>query len=107
MGACRPRLGCAVTAACCQCAPRHAVVVALRAGAPRQLYTVLEQKQANVGAGTLMGSDHTYVIPGKEGKEKAPLGAKARLEALRREIPSDVDVSIDPAVGGGGCTMVP
>eukprot|EP00798_Chlamydomonas_sp_ICE-L_P005120 gene5120-34924_t len=25
---------------------------------------VLEQKQANVGTGTLMGSDHTYVVPG-------------------------------------------
>ncbi|KAL4438493.1 hypothetical protein ABPG77_000141 [Micractinium sp. CCAP 211/92] len=67
------------------------------AGAPRQLYTVLEQKQASVGAGALMGSDHTYVIPGKEKEGKAPLGAKARLEALRREMPSDVDVSIDPA----------
>ncbi|KAL4431297.1 hypothetical protein ABPG75_006553 [Micractinium tetrahymenae] len=67
------------------------------AAAPRQLYTVLEQKQASVGAGALMGSDHTYVIPGKDKEGKVPLGAKARLEALRREMPSDVDVSIDPA----------
>lgn len=77
---------------------RAALAPAPPAGAPRQLYTVLEQKQASVGAGALMGSDHTYVIPGKEKEGKAPLGAKARLEALRREMPSDVDVSIDPAV---------
>lgn len=32
------------------------------AGAPQQLYQVLEQQQAAVGTG-LMGSDHTYRVP--------------------------------------------
>jgi len=30
----------------------------------RPLYQVLEQQDASVGAGNLMGSSHTYVIPG-------------------------------------------
>ncbi|KAI7836288.1 hypothetical protein COHA_009837 [Chlorella ohadii] len=66
---------------------------------PKQLYTVLEQQKANVGAGTLMGSEHTYVIPGAggaAGKEKLSIAAQKRLEALRKDMPSDVDVSIDP-----------
>lgn len=66
-------------------------------GAPKQLYTVLEQQKAAVGAGTLMGSEHTYVIPGQQGKEKLSIAAQKRLEALRRDLPADVDVSIDPA----------
>ena len=40
----------------------------------RPLYQVLEQQQAQVG-GNLMGSDHTYVIPGAKaapGKKCAP-----------------------------------
>ena len=45
---------------------------------PRQLYTVLEQQKASVGAGTLMGSEHTYVIPGtQQGKEKLSIAAQA------------------------------
>ncbi|KAI3424478.1 hypothetical protein D9Q98_010028 [Chlorella vulgaris] len=63
---------------------------------PKQLYTVLEQQKAAVGASTLMGSEHTYVIPGA-GKEKLSIAAQKRLEALRRDLPSDVDVSIDPS----------
>lgn len=35
---------------------------------PRQLYQVLEQKNASVGAHALMGSDHVYVIPGADKK---------------------------------------
>jgi hypothetical protein len=31
---------------------------------------VLEQKQASVGANTIMGTDHVYVIPGQEGQAK-------------------------------------
>jgi hypothetical protein len=35
-----------------------------------QLYTVLEQRKASVGTG-LLGTEHTYVIPGGEaGKRK-------------------------------------
>lgn len=145
--------------------PDTAYCTATAAAAPKQLYTVLEQQKAAVGAGTLMGSEHTYVIPGKvrappacpcsnrrgphcssrtfaftppgapcstslhlsfplrpltaascpplrpcppqqegaAGKDKVPLGAARRLEALRREMP-DVDVALDPAVSerGGG-----
>ena len=46
-----------------------------------------------------MGSDHTYVVPGagEEKEKKLSIGAAKRLEALRREVPSDLDVSIDPA----------
>ena len=36
-------------------------------GGERALYQVLEQQAAAVGKGALMGSDHTYVLPG-EGK---------------------------------------
>jgi hypothetical protein len=35
----------------------------MAAGEARQLYQVLEQKEAAAGQG-LMGSDHTYVVPG-------------------------------------------
>lgn len=42
---------------------------------PKQLYTVLEQQKAAVGASTLMGSEHTYVIPGA-GKEKLSIAAQ-------------------------------
>ena len=47
---------------------------------PKQLYTVLEQQKASVGAGALMGSDHTYVVPGAGGsKEKMSIAAQASL----------------------------
>lgn len=68
---------------------------------PRQLYTVLEQTAATGGAGVIMGSDHTYVLPGT-GEKKLSIAAQKRLEALRREVPSDLDVAIDPAVSMGG-----
>jgi hypothetical protein len=44
-----------------------------------------------------MGSEYTYVVPGAEGK-KLSIAAQKRLEALRREMPADIDISIDPAV---------
>ena len=37
---------------------------------PRQLYQVLEQKQVSVGATSIMGTDHVYVIPGGEAGKK-------------------------------------
>jgi splicing factor 3B subunit 2 len=70
--------------------------------APKALYQVLEQQAAAVGAAGIMGSDHTYVVPGAEGAgsggggKKMSIAAAKRLEALRREVPSDLDVSIDP-----------
>lgn len=39
------------------------------AAGERPLYQVLEQQQAQVG-GNLMGSDHTYVIPGAKAPGK-------------------------------------
>lgn len=69
---------------------------------PRQLYTVLEQASAPAaGAGVLMGSEHTYVIPGQEEERKPSIAAAKRLEALRKEMPSDLDVALDPSVRGG------
>lgn len=63
---------------------------------PKQLYQVLEQKKTSVGT-SLMGSEHTYVVPGAEGGEKKmSLAAQKRLEKLRKEMPSDLDVSINP-----------
>ncbi|KAK2076727.1 hypothetical protein QBZ16_005487 [Prototheca wickerhamii] len=65
---------------------------------PRQLYTVLEQASAPAaGAGVLMGSEHTYVIPGQEEERKPSIAAAKRLEALRKEMPSDLDVALDPS----------
>ena len=62
---------------------------------PKQLFTVLEQKEARVGSG-LMGSSHGYVVPGEGGGaaegEARPKGAGADL--LRKE--SDVQVQLDP-----------
>jgi splicing factor 3B subunit 2 len=43
---------------------------------PKQLYTVLEQQKASVAAGTLMGSEHTYVMPAAS-KEKMSIAAQA------------------------------
>jgi hypothetical protein len=42
-----------------------------------QLYTVLEQRKANVGAG-LMGTDHVYVLPGQDGAATVGPGGKRR-----------------------------
>lgn len=44
---------------------------------------MLEQQKAAVGAGTLMGSEHTYVIPGGAAaggdKSKLSIAAQARV----------------------------
>ncbi|KAL3134731.1 hypothetical protein ABBQ32_007731 [Trebouxia sp. C0010 RCD-2024] len=72
-----------------------------KAGGDKHLYTVLEQQQAQIAQGHLMGSDHTYVIPQAGGAapsmERRPQGGAAkRLEMLRQQNPSDVDVAITP-----------
>lgn len=66
---------------------------------PRQLYTVLEQRAAP-GGGGLLAPEHTYAMPGQEGR--VSVAAAKRLEALRREVPTDLQVAIDPAVRRGG-----
>lgn len=50
------------------------------AAGDKHLYTVLEQQQAQIAQGHLMGSDHTYVIPqaGAGGAERRPQGGAAR-----------------------------
>lgn len=45
-------------------APESAAATPLPAGAPKQLYTVLEERKTALGQG-LMGSDHVYVLPGQ------------------------------------------
>jgi len=59
---------------------------------PKQLFTVLEQKATNVG-GSLMGSDHTYVIPDKDRKALNP-GAQKRLDMLRSQVAGTMDVEV-------------
>ena len=73
-----------------QPAPPDACRCTCAVAGPKQLYTVLEQQKANVGTGTLMGSEHTYVIPGAAGqaaggKEKLSIAAQVRA-ALRRVV---------------------
>jgi splicing factor 3B subunit 2 len=65
--------------------------------AQQQLYQVLEEQKAGVGAAGIMGSDHVYVVPGTTGDKKLSITATKRMEALRREMPSDVEIAIDPA----------
>ena len=63
--------------------------------AVKQLYTVLEQKHANVDHGALMGSDHVYVVPDKE---KWPVGSSdKRRPAESSQKSGDVEVTLDPA----------
>ena len=45
----------------------------------KQLYQVLEQQATNVGTG-LMGSDHTYIVPGADQPERQ----KGSATAMRR-----------------------
>lgn len=61
---------------------------------------VLEQKQASVGANTIMGTDHVYVIPGA-GAADGGAGGDASKKAAKRlgvlaSMPADVDVAITP-----------
>lgn len=59
--------------------------------APKQLYQVLEQKQASVGANTIMGTDHVYVIPGQEGQAKK--GEKKGKGVLQS---TEIEVNLTP-----------
>jgi hypothetical protein len=55
---------------CCMYACCMAAQAGTESAQHPQLYTVLEQRKASVGTG-LLGTDHTYVIPGAEaGKRK-------------------------------------
>ena len=50
----------------------------------KALYTVLEQQAAQVGAAGIMGSDHTYVIPGAEEPRRAGAAARKRCAPSAR-----------------------
>lgn len=50
------------------------------AAGDKHLYTVLEQQQAQIAQGHLMGSDHTYVMPqaGAGGGRAPPPGGRSQ-----------------------------
>lgn len=56
------------------------LILFIFAAGDKHLYTVLEQQQAQIAQGHLMGSDHTYVMPqaGAGGAERRPQGGAAR-----------------------------
>ncbi|KAF8068310.1 SF3B2 [Scenedesmus sp. PABB004] len=58
-----------------------------------QLYTVLEQRKASVGAG-LLGTDHTYVIPGAEGGGKKKPGTDVEVTLSPEELEGLDDAAI-------------
>ncbi|GLC45024.1 hypothetical protein PLESTB_001460500 [Pleodorina starrii] len=66
---------------------------------PRQLYTVLEQKQVAVGTSGIMGTDHVYVIPGAgagaDKQQPGGAGGKKKPDFLKH-IGADVEVTISP-----------
>ncbi|KXZ47434.1 hypothetical protein GPECTOR_35g872 [Gonium pectorale] len=62
---------------------------------PRQLYTVLEQKQVAVGATGIMGTDHVYVIPGADKQAAGGAAAKKKPDFLKH-LSADVEVTISP-----------
>lgn len=64
--------------------------------ASKSLFQVLEQKSAKATGAGIMGTDHTYIVPGKDDKKMSSAAAK-RLEALKKGMPEDLNVSIDPA----------
>ena len=68
-------------------------LMCMRAGTPadRPLYQVLEQRAAGVGAGALMGSDHTYVLPPGEANRPRRCAALCLLPAA---------CSLDPPQAG-------
>lgn len=62
-------------------------------GRPKSLYQVLEQKKSSAREAGIMGSEHVYNVPGK-GLSGA---AAKRLEALKKGMPDDLNISIDPS----------
>jgi len=60
----------------------------------KSLYQVLEQQKASTKQGELMSTGHVYSLPNSGG-----LSSKAakRLEALKKGMPDDLDVSLDPS----------
>jgi len=71
----------------------------IRKDAPRSLYTVLEQKQVEVGSG-LFGTTHTYVMPqagaGAGGAATAMSEAERALESKKKAKRGEVDVALNP-----------
>ena len=65
------------------------------AEAPKQLYTVLEERAASVDAKSLMGASHTYVVPGAGGKAAKGGGDKGDVAITLR--PEDLEAGLDDA----------
>ena len=63
--------------------------------ADRPLYQVLEEKEASVG-GALMGSSHTYVIPGAAASSRAVDKLPAAVGAGVAKAKADVSVTLRP-----------
>ncbi len=71
----------------------------------RPLYTVLEQRAAPIAPGTLLGTDHVYVIPGQE-KGGAAGGAPGAAQ-LRKGIPGGAKWVGHPSSPAGSCAAEP
>ena len=62
---------------------------------PPQLYRVLDVEDASVAEGSLMGSAHTYVVPGAGGAVGAAPGAAPR-RARREPAAGATEIALDP-----------
>jgi len=62
---------------------------------PPQLYRVLDVEDASVAEGSLMGSAHTYVVPGAGGAVGAAPGAALR-RARREPAAGATEIALDP-----------
>ena len=62
---------------------------------PPQLYRVLDVEDASVAEGSLMGSAHTYVVPGAGGAVGAAPGA-AQRRARREPAAGATEIALDP-----------
>lgn len=61
----------------------------------KQLYQVLEQREAHVDAKSIMGASHTYVVPGM-GKQP-PKGGKGQGDVAITLRPEDFEAGLDDA----------
>lgn len=62
----------------------------------KQLYQVLEQREAHVDAKSIMGASHTYVVPGM-GKQPPKPGAKGQGDVAITLRPEDMEGGLDDA----------